>query len=50
MKKKKEKDERTPSEKMQDEIEPILYDDVDYKIEDYFDEIKDVEKMRKKNE
>jgi hypothetical protein len=57
---KKQKDERTPSEKMQDELEPIPIscpmdeyydnheDDVNYKIADHLDEIKDVEKTRKK--
>ena len=54
---KKQKDERTPSEKLQDEIEPIPsypcpmhedYDEVDYKVADYYDEINDVEKMRRK--
>ena len=54
---KEKKDERTPSEKLQDEIEPIPsypcpmhedYDEVDYKVADYYDEINDVEKMRRK--
>ena len=54
---KRQKDERTPSEKLQDEIEPIPsypcpmhedYDEVDYKVADYYDEINDVEKMRRK--
>jgi|TARA_R110002020_G_scaffold175731_1_gene367688 hypothetical protein len=54
---KKQKDERTPSEKLQDEIEPISYpcpmhedydDDVDYRVADYHDEIKDVEEVRRK--
>jgi len=52
---KRQRDERTPSEKMQDELEPIIiscpmdeyYDEEDYKIADHYDEINDVEKRRK---
>mgnify|MGYP003153351485 CR=1 FL=1 len=51
----RQKEERTPSEKLQDELEPIPmpcpmhedYDEEDYKIADHYDEIKDVEKRRK---
>ena len=52
----RQKEERTPSEKLQDELEPIPipcpmhedYDEEDYKVADYHDEIKDVEKIRRK--
>jgi protein subunit release factor B len=54
---KRQRDERTPSEKLQDEIEPIPsypcpmhedYDDEeDYKIADHYDEVNDIEKRRK---
>ena len=51
----RQKEERTPSEKMQEELEPIPipcpmhedYDEEDYKIADHYDEINDVEKRRK---
>tara|TARA_R110000737_G_scaffold155979_1_gene184758 strand:- start:379 stop:618 length:240 start_codon:yes stop_codon:yes gene_type:complete len=51
----RQKEERTPSEKLQDELEPIPipcpmhedYDEEDYKIADHYDEIKDVKKRRK---
>ena len=53
----RQKEERTPSEKLQDELEPIPipcpmhedYDEEDYKVADHHDEIKDkdVEKRRK---
>lgn len=38
------KQEKTPSEEMQDELEPIM-DELDYKVGDFLDEVKDVEKM-----
>ena len=38
------KQEQTPSEEMQDELEPI---EPDYKVGDFLDEVKDVEKMNK---
>ena len=37
------KPEQTPSEEMQDELEPI--DEPDYKIGDFLDEVRDIEKM-----
>ena len=42
----KQKDERTPSEKMQDELEPI---NISCPMDEYYDddEINDVEKRRK---
>jgi len=39
---KPKKKEQTPSEEMQDELEPI---ELDYKVGDFLDEVKDVEKM-----
>ena len=39
------KQEKTPSEEMQDELEPI--DEPDYKIGDFLDEVRNVEKMNK---
>jgi len=41
----KQKDERTPSEKMQDELEPIP---IPCPMHEDYDEIKDVEEIRKK--
>ena len=38
------KREQTPSEEMQDELEPI---EPNYKVGDFLDEVKDVEKMNK---
>ena len=35
--------EQTPSEEMQDELEPI--DEPDYKVGDFLDEVRDVEKI-----
>jgi len=35
---------KTPSEEMQDKLEPII-DEFDYKVGDFLDEIKDVEKI-----
>ena len=55
---KKQKDERTPSEKMQDELEPITIscpmdeyydeDDPDYRAADHMDEIKEIERKNGK--
>ena len=49
---KKNKEERTPSEEMQDELEPIpcpMHEDYDdYRMDDHLDEIRDVERMNKK--
>ena len=40
------KPEQTPQEKMQDELEPII-DEPNYKVGDFLDEVRDVEKMNK---
>ena len=40
------KPEQTPSEKMQDELEPIIVEP-NYKVGDFLDEVRDVEKMNK---
>ena len=41
-----EKREQTPSKKMQDELEPIT-DEPNYKVGDFMDEVRAVEKMNK---
>jgi len=38
--------EQTPSKKMQDELEPIT-DEPNYKVGDFMDEVRAVEKMNK---
>ena len=38
------KQKQTPSEEMQNELEPII-DEPDYKVGDFLDEVRDVEKM-----
>jgi hypothetical protein len=40
------KREQTPSEKMQDELEPIM-DEPNYRVGDFLDEVRAVEKMNK---
>jgi len=41
-----EKREQTPSKKMQDKLEPIT-DEPNYKVGDFMDEVRAVEKMNK---
>jgi len=43
-----QKEERTHSEEMQNQLEPILDDGEDYRYSDFRDEIADVEKVNKR--